>query len=186
MNNSKGAMLILSSILISSVLTYILTKAYYTKRPVAITPDELPEQPKKEEKKETPVKQENPQEKVDVMKYAEKYKQKAAALTREYQAEEEKRPNIEIIDADIFGTNSEYVTVTYTYYASDRILADEENEVITDYDNSVGKVNIERFDDLEHDGAVYVRNHEYGLDIEILRDLRTYKESLGGHANGRS
>ena len=181
MNNSRGAMLLLSTILISCGLTYILTRAYYKKSPVAVKQPELPKQegPKKEEKT-----QENPKE-IDVMSYAERYKQQAAALTREYSGEQEPRKRIQIIDGDIFGSDPDYTTVTYTFYA-DRVLADEENNIITDYDDSVGRSTIERFDDLEHNGAVYVRDHECALDIEILRDLRTYKESLGGHAHAQS
>ena len=187
MNNAKGGMLVLSCILISSLLTYYLTKARYEKRPVIVKSDALPEPKDKapEEPKKEAKPQAEPQEKEDIMSYAEKYKQKAAALVRDYSPQQEERPKIQIIDADIFDTDSDYEAVTYTFY-SDNILTDEENEVITDYDNCVGKSTIERFDDLEHNGAVYVRNHEYNLDIEILRDLRKYKESLGGHANGKS
>ena len=182
MTNSKGAMLILTSIMISSVLTYMLTKASYEKRsvPKPVVPDLSKKEIKLEEKKE-----ESQDTKDDVMKYADKYKQKHAALVREYASEPEPKEKIEVIDFDIYGTNDEYESVEYTLFG-DNTLVDEENERVSDPDDSIGRNVIERFNELEHNDIVYVRNHEFNLDIAVVRDPRSYSEFLGGRVNGRS
>ena len=184
----QGAMLLLSSIIISSVLTHLLTKAKYEKRKVIAAP-EVQEEPKKESKPKTKMGDEinltNSQEKIDVTKYAEKYKRQNDALVRDYTPDPSEHPTIEIIDCDIFDSNEAYDAVTFTLYA-DGVLVNEQGKIVTDYENNVGTRAVERFNELEHDGAVYVRNNKHEMDYEILRDLRSYNEATGGHANGRS
>ena len=185
MNNSKGAIVILSSIVISSVLTYLLTKSYYEKR---FTPKpEIVDKPKEAEKEEQK-KEEKPQEKKDeVTKYADKYKQQHESLIREYSADPTlPKKKIEIIDGDIYGSDKEnFEEVEYTLFRNN-ILVDEEYERITDPDNSIGRYAYERFDELAHNDIVYVRNHEFNLDIAIVRDPRSYEEYLGERANAKS
>lgn len=181
----QGAMLLLSAIMISSTLTYLLTKAKYEKR--SLPKPDIQEEPKNEtgSKGENASQQANPQEKIDITKYAEKYKRQNAELIRDYTPDPAEVPVREVIDEDIFDTNRGYDSVTYTLYA-DGTLVNELNEIVTDPDESVGLDTIERFNEKEHNGAVYIRNHENKMDYEILRDLRSYAEATGGHANGRS
>ena len=184
MNNSKGAIVILSSIIISSVLTYLLTKSYYEKR---FTPKpEIIDKPKEAEKEEQ--KEEKPQEEKDeVTKYADKYKQRYESLMRDYTADPTlPKKKIEIIDGDIYGSDKEnFEEVEYTLFG-DNTLVDEEYERITNPDNSIGRYAYERFDELAHNDIVYVRNHEFNLDIAIVRDPRSYVEYLGECTNAKS
>ena len=148
---TQGAFLLLTSILLSSTLTYLLTKAKYEKKTV---------------KQETvvPVKKSEPkqkttdlQEKEDITKYAEKYKQTNAELTSRYSAAVEEPSSIEIIDDDRYGRLDDYDVVSWTIFA-DNVVVDDSKHVITDFDGSVGAETIARFDQLEHDNAVYIRN----------------------------
>ena len=188
---TQGAFVLLGSILLSCTLTYILTKAKFTKQPARAAAD-IPAEQKQPENK-PPKQMKNGEEiplqntqKIDITKYAEKYvRQNAEAMIREYAPEPKPdTPNIEIIDEDIFDSNSAYEGITFTLY-SDGTLTDEQNHIVEDPENSVGTYTVERFNALEHNGAVYVRNHETNTDFEILRDLRSYDEAVGGysHAN---
>lgn len=181
---AQGAMLLLSSIIISSVLTYILTKAKYEKRAVPKPDIQVTEEPK-EQKKEIELQQNSQEDKNDVIKYAEKYIRKNSELTREYMPEQEQRQEIELIDGDIFDTNPAYDTVTFTLF-SDGVLVNEQQKIVIDYQNNVGREVIERFNEYEENGAVYVRNHKHQMDYEILRDPRSFTEAFGGGVNGKS
>lgn len=170
---TQGAFLLLSSILISSTLSYLLTKARYEKKIVKPAQKQEPVQ-KPEQKKSTDL-----QEKEDITKYAEKYKQKFTELTKEYAPDHEEHKTREFIDADIFGSNDEFDTVTWTIYADD-ILVDEMDHIINDPDKNVGSDVVENFDEFQHDNTVYIRNYDTKLDYKIVRDLRTYAEVIGG------
>lgn len=186
-NTTKGAFVLLGGILLSSVLTYILTKAYYEKnknpKPVQAEPEKKPEK-KSEVKSVKPSSKEvilqAQVSKDDITKYAEKYNRQHAELIRDYVPDPEEVPVRQIIDADIFGTNQYYDELSYTLYG-DGTLVDEQNHIVEDPDNSVGIEAVERFNELEHNGAVYIRNNQTKTDFEILRDLRTYAEANGGH-----
>lgn len=184
----QGAFVLLTTIMLTSTLTYILTKAKYTKQPVSTA--DIPEQQKPEikqnsAKKEEEIPLQNNTQKIDITKYAEKYTRHNTELVRDYTPEPEPKPdtpNIEIIDEDIFDSNDAYEGLTFTLY-SDGILADEQDNIVTDPEHNVGLYAVERFNAIEHNGAVYVRNHETKTDFEILRDLRSYGEAVGGYSN---
>ena len=185
---AKGAFVLLGSILLSCTLTYILTKAKYTKQPAGTTADipnkETSETKEKETKNGDEITLQDAQ-KIDVTKYAEKYIRKNSELVRDYTSDPKPdTPEIEIIDEDIFNTNGAYEAISFTLY-SNGVLADELNHIVTDPENNVGVYAIEHFNELERNNAVYVRNHETKTDFEILRDLRSYGEAVGGsYANG--
>lgn len=185
-NKAQGALLILSTILITSTLTYLITKAKYKNRPIVIQQEEKkPAEQKKETEKPEAKVESNAPEKVDVTKYAEKYKRKNQELTRDYGYPED-HDEIQIIDDMIFKSNPDvYEPVTYTLYL-DNVLVDEIGERVYDPDNSVGRNTIERFNELEVNNAVYVRNHKTRMDYEILRDPVSYAEAKGHAGNGRS
>ena len=181
-----GSLLLLGCILVSSTLTYILTKAKYEKK--NYPKPELPEE--KTEKKPKPMKrtdeftlQSVQNEKIDVTKYAEKYKSQYSSLVRDYGQENEKA-TYEIIDDDSFGTNG-YEVIEFTLYA-DGVLTDKQKRIITDPENNVGRETIERFDELEHNGAVYVRNNKIETDFEILYNPKSYADLVGGSHAARA
>ena len=190
MNKSyQGAIVLITSMVLTSALTYILTRAVYEKKPekakVGIEPAQKPEEkPMKtisNKKGEILLQAE---EKDDVIKYAEKYKVQHAALVREYNPDPDDVEEIEFIDADTFDTLDDYETIEFTLYADD-ILCDEQNKIVIDPENNVGLEAIEKFDDHANgEGCVYIRNHKIQTDFIVVRDLRTYAEAIGGHRNG--
>jgi len=77
--------------------------------------------------------------------------------------------------------DNDFNQVTLTYYEGDGVLADERDDKYDDIDDMVGDDNIPRFGHRSNDDNVlYVRNHKYGLDIEIVRDSRKYSEVVHG------
>ena len=182
-SKAQGALLLLSSMVISSVLTYLLTKAKYEKR--TLPKPDIQETKMTKSNKEIELEQNNSQEDI-VTKYADKYIRKNSELTRDYAPEQEKRPEIEFIDYDIFNTDDDkYDKVGFTLF-SDGVLVNEQNKIVTDYQNNVGYEAVQYFDDHEVNGTVWVRNHKWEMDYEIVRDPRSYQKTFGGRANGRS
>jgi len=68
----------------------------------------------------------------------------------------------------------EYDIVSLTYYA-DGILANDQDEIIEDVDDVVGKDSLNHFGEYEDD-SVYVRDDALKIDYEILRDVRNYND----------
>lgn len=71
--------------------------------------------------------------------------------------------------------------VTLTYYAADGALVDDNEELITDINNTVGHMTLQNFGKLS-DGpdVVYVRNEKLGIDYEIIRVYNSYAEDVLG------
>lgn len=183
--SSKGAFLLLGSIILSSVLTYLLTKAKYEKKvvlnPGPAEPTKKYAAPEKGKEKEITLSTAASEPKNEVTKYTEMYKQKNDDIS----ASTNENAIRKIIDADTFDSTDEFFEgVTFTLYA-DGTLTDEQGNIVTDPENNVGVDTIKRFNELEHNGAVYVRNYETNTDFEILLDLRSYKEASGGYANAK-
>lgn len=186
-NKTQGAMLLLATIIISSTLTYLITKAKYKKGPIVVQAEQ-----QKNDKPETKADEKtDPEPKIqhdqpiDVVEYAKQLQRKNGELVRDYTDDPNDHKERDIIDVDIYDSNPEFDSVSYTLY-SDGVLADELNEIVYDPENSVGRDTVERFNALEHNGAVYVRNYKQKMDYEILRDLRSYSEATGGRSNVRS
>lgn len=81
-----------------------------------------------------------------------------------------------VIAPEEFGEFEEYERISLTYYA-DQILADENDEMIEDVDETVGVESLTHFGEYEDD-SVFVRNDRLKCDYEILLDQRTYAEIL--------
>lgn len=94
--------------------------------------------------------------------------------------EEYVEPDTEVyvISPEEFGELDEYETISLTYYAPDRILADDMDEIIEDVDDVVGAGSLNRFGEYEDD-SVFVRNERMRCDYEILLDSRSYREVVG-------
>lgn len=81
-----------------------------------------------------------------------------------------------VISPEEFSDIWEYDTISLTYYA-DKVLTDDEDEVIEDIEGTVGAYSLERFGEYEDD-AVYVRNDRLKCYYEILKDLRNYSDVI--------
>ena len=83
-----------------------------------------------------------------------------------------------IISPDEFGNSDNYTQISLTYYAKDRVLADDEDEIVEEVDDTVGDDFADHFGDYEDD-SVFVRNDRLRCDFEILKDNRSYREVTG-------
>lgn len=79
-----------------------------------------------------------------------------------------------VISPDEFGELDDYETISLTYY-SDKVLADDMDQVIDDYLVCVGNDFMNHFGEYEDD-SVFIRNDVRKCDYEILYDLRPYSE----------
>lgn len=79
-----------------------------------------------------------------------------------------------VISPEEFGEFSDYETISLTYY-EDKILADDQDNVIDDIDNIVGNDSLTHFGEYEDD-LVYVRNDRLRCDYEIALDVRKYSD----------
>ena len=80
-----------------------------------------------------------------------------------------------VISTDEYAAMDGYEASTLTYFR-DGILADENYDMITDIEDTVGDA-LERLEQYGED-CVYVRNERLRVDYEVLRDMRTYREIL--------
>lgn len=79
-----------------------------------------------------------------------------------------------IIDPSEFGEDSEYDTMTLTYFA-DGVLVDDVDEVIEEPDIVVGLENLKVFEEFGA-SSIYVRNDIYKTDYEVIRDDWNYSD----------
>lgn len=87
-----------------------------------------------------------------------------------------------IIHQDEFAHNeTEYPQVSYTYYAEDDVLLDEEENILSDRDALIGAGVLNRFGHGTDDfNILYIRNPVLELEIEICRDTGSYEEQVLG------
>lgn len=74
-----------------------------------------------------------------------------------------------------FGELDGYRQIELTYYA-DGTLEDENYDIVTDYEEVIGRDSLNTFGEYEDD-AVFVRNDHLKTDFQILKDYRTYEEA---------
>lgn len=81
-----------------------------------------------------------------------------------------------VISPEEFGEFDDYDIVSLTYYA-DGVLTDAMDDVMNDDDIElyIGANSLEHFGEYEED-SVFVRNNEFKIDYEILRDNRMFKD----------
>lgn len=77
-----------------------------------------------------------------------------------------------IISPEEYGEITNYENLSLTYY-SDGVLADDDDEIIVDIENTVGSDFADHFGDYEDD-SVFIRNDSIKCDYEILKDHRPY------------
>ena len=81
-----------------------------------------------------------------------------------------------VISPDEFGEFDDYDTISLTYYA-DQVLADEDDELVEDIEETVGFESLNTFGQYEDD-SVFVRNDRLKCDYEILLDQRKYSDVI--------
>lgn len=81
-----------------------------------------------------------------------------------------------VISPDEFGETQYYDTKSLTYYA-DFVLADDDGEMIVDYEDIIGDA-LAHFGEFEDD-AIHVRNENTECDYEILKVEKTFSEVYG-------
>ena len=79
-----------------------------------------------------------------------------------------------VISPDEFGELYDYENISLTYYA-DKVLADDNDELVEDVDDVVGYESLSHFGEYEPD-SVFVRNDRLKADYEILMDHRNYRD----------
>ena len=79
-----------------------------------------------------------------------------------------------VIPPDEFGELDDYETISLTYY-SDKVLVDEDDELVEDVEATVGLDSLDTFGEYEED-SVFVRNDRLKCDFEILLDCDKYSE----------
>lgn len=120
-------------------------------------------------------------EKPDILEYAAKLQQSGYVNYSDGEKpmkEEEKEPMDKpyVISPDEFGVFEEYETVGLTYY-NDQVLADDNDELVEELEETVGFDSLTRFGEYEDD-SVFVRNDRLKCDFEILLDHRNYSDVL--------
>ena len=68
-----------------------------------------------------------------------------------------------VIAPEEFGEEYEYDTISLTYY-SDRVLTDDDDEIVEDVEDVVGFESLESFGEYEDD-SVFVRNDRLKCDL---------------------
>lgn len=131
-----------------------------------------------------PVEEEKPWRatKPDIMEYAAKIRDAKYALDQYDNENKEEEGGDEFMDSDKpyvispdeFDELDDYEIRSFTYY-EDGILTDEENHVVENVDELVGKDSLNTFGYYEQD-SVFVRNDALRTDFEILRDVRNYTD----------
>lgn len=116
--------------------------------------------------------------KPDLKEYAEQLKKNGYTRYSDLSADDEgvsdKQTKPYAIPPEQFGDDESYDQISLTYYA-DGVLADENDEVIDDVEETVGIESLNHFGEYEDD-SVFVRNDTRKCDYEILLDQRTYSE----------
>lgn len=116
--------------------------------------------------------------KPDLKEYAEQLKKNGYTRYSDLSADDEgvsdKQTKPYVIPPEQFGDDENYDQISLTYYA-DGVLADENDEVIDDVEETVGIESLNHFGEYEDD-SVFVRNDTRKCDYEILLDQRIYSE----------
>lgn len=74
-----------------------------------------------------------------------------------------------------------YSQFTFTYYAGDKTLVNEADEIVTDINGVIGYHNLDKFgEESGNDDTVYVRNDRLESDYEVLRDPGKYSQNVMG------
>lgn len=98
--------------------------------------------------------------------------------TYEIGGEDMKNDRPYVIPPDEFGDYPDYETISLTYY-NDKVLTDENNEIVDNIDELIGEDSLTHFGEYEDD-SVFVRNDSLKSDYEILLDSANYSDIMSG------
>lgn len=107
----------------------------------------------------------------------------------DYAEELKKRDNEHpyVIHQDEFRAHeNEFSHVTYTYYADDDVLTDEDDTPLPHADLIVGLDNLRWGHGTDDNDVVYVRNPKLELEAEICRVYKSYEREILGIGNDES
>lgn len=144
-------------------------KEAYAEKAKSIQKENITEDEKKE-------KADKAKNKPDISEYTAKLKESGYTNYSEMSQEDNDVEAPYAIVPEDYGENDEYETISLTYY-SDGVLTDEDDEVITNPSELVGRDFASHFGDYEDD-SVFIRNDNRKIDFEILMDYRTYQDVL--------
>ncbi len=86
-----------------------------------------------------------------------------------------------ITEEDFMQNEHDFSQTTFTYYAGDRILTNERDDVMDQVNQIVGHSNLEAIRDLPDDkNTIYVRNEKYDSDYEIVVSQGKYSTEVAG------
>lgn len=181
------------------VATYIFMKKSYETEEVVCTIDDIKKE--KESKPGTEALKEalnmveqnpaiNNALKPDIMEYVKNNKTKVytdytngGTIVRE-QLGDKPLEEPYVIKPEVVNEYDDYDIKTLTYY-SDGILANDDDEIIEDVENTVGEDFKDYFGVYDDDDMVYVRNDIQKCDYEIVKNDATYEEVTGINPHGK-
>jgi len=71
--------------------------------------------------------------------------------------------------------------VSVIYFEEDDQVADEEGQLVNSVDQLIGRDNLEHFGLGSNDrNVVYIRNQKMGIDIEVVKDKRSFQQTILG------
>ena len=143
--------------------------------------DDAEDEPVKEE---VPARSEPQNNKPSLTEYTSKLKEQGYTNYSDMKAEETDKEEADdmpmdpdrpyVIQPEDFGEKDDYEKLSITYYA-DCVLADDEDIIIDDVEDTVGYDSLNHFGEYEDD-SVFVRNERMKCDYEILLDKRKYTD----------
>ena len=161
-----------AGLILGSVVTFFITKKYSEEKYKQIADEEIESVKerfssisKKPPKTNIPVEWANEFDKAAEMIIQHGYSNNAPSKRKE--------EHIRVISPEEFGIFSLYDKQQLNYY-SDEILADDNDDIIEDYELIVGPDFADHFGEYEED-TVYIRNDLTHTYYEITRDNRTYE-----------
>lgn len=187
MSNSIGKFIFFAAgLVVGSVVTWKITKTKYER----IAQEEIDSvkavYSRKAEKLEKAPEQPNKPEGVlylsDVYEdLRSKYGKAFDTSNNEEEGDAEESDGPYVISPEEFDENG-YETVSLTYFA-DKVLVDEDWDVVTDLDGTIRQDSLNHFGEYEDD-SVFVRNDELKIDYEILFDPRNWSDIKPPEMNG--
>lgn len=178
----KNVFIFTAGLLVGSAVTYIATRNIFQKRlddEVEEVREAYRQMKHGSEKVEETVEKEPTKEEIEKVKDLINYEK----ITSNYQgnkvnysdvcARDKSKPYI--IRPDEFDEMEDYDTISFMYYKENDILADENDDVVEDVEDTVGLDFSKHFGEFEDD-SVYIRNDKYKIDYEILLSERNYEE----------
>lgn len=157
----------------------------YTPEQTEEVVEEVPEEEPVEEEEEVMESPATKYEKPSIFDYAAKLEEQGYTNYSTVEKKEE-APSVEpvdyekpyIIELDEFGDYDDYNMLYLTYFAGDKVLADNYGEIVDDIDDVVGLGAIEELNTYSEE-VLYVRNDRLTCDYEITLDEGKYSDVYG-------